>query len=807
MTDINHALVETTRPPLYTAMKYWGKKPHNIWSEYIKTYSPKNGLYLDPFSGGASSIFEAVKLNIPAIAFDLNPLTSFLIEVLSSSFDEKLFAVEVNKIINVVHNDPVYLKFFTTTSRKTPTEKTIIQHAKWEGGKLKAIGVLPTPSEKRSKIKKYMADPDANDNAVVSSMSAINIPYAYPNKPFHNTPTISASFIKAIGGNNFSNLWTKRTLYVLAKIFDEILKNKNEEIKKQLLFGFIQSLHLTTKMCVPRNPKSKRDFSTSWGRPAYMSADRQMEMNPLLHFYGSCIGKQSVSSALKSNKSYLGKTPKIHEVSTSNKDKNKLSGFDIKYGVVDINSIDSFIPENSIDFIMTDPPYGSTIQYLDLSTIWLNWLQLFDKKYIPNYSAEIIVQDGLNNSSVYQKRLTNAFVLLNKILKPEGKLIFTFHSSEIEMWNIFLKAISLSGLKVEKVIHQQNKRTGESNVSNPYGTSASDFYIRCIKSNTPLKNDFDQFKHFVISEAVEIVAKRNEPTPYDFLLTGLLTSVSSGGYDLTTFEQDLKKVLDEQIGVIFKLTDNLMNKAGNLWWFIEPQKYIKYPDRLLNDRVEISILNLLRRKNSVYFDDILAEIFISYPNGLTPDRDLVGKIIKKYATQSQGKWQYKQEFEADFTKHTGALRKLCDIGKKMGYQVFVGKREQPENFEGRQLKEFADLTDLSILNDSDKERIKRLEMIDMLWIQDGVVAYAIEVENSTNFTSGIQRASNLSFSVPKIMVLPDTREKEINKISDPLFKESFNKYNWKYIIYSDLDRLNNLNKIAINDFDIFYKTL
>ena len=25
--DINHALVEDTRPPIYKAMKYWGKKP------------------------------------------------------------------------------------------------------------------------------------------------------------------------------------------------------------------------------------------------------------------------------------------------------------------------------------------------------------------------------------------------------------------------------------------------------------------------------------------------------------------------------------------------------------------------------------------------------------------------------------------------------------------------------------------------------------------------------------------------------------------------------------------------------------
>ena len=37
--DINFSIPEETRPSIYSAMKYWGKKPHNIWSKYIKTYT------------------------------------------------------------------------------------------------------------------------------------------------------------------------------------------------------------------------------------------------------------------------------------------------------------------------------------------------------------------------------------------------------------------------------------------------------------------------------------------------------------------------------------------------------------------------------------------------------------------------------------------------------------------------------------------------------------------------------------------------------------------------------------------------
>ena len=82
--DIDYALVEGKRPPIYTALKYWGKKPHNIWRRYIETYTDPKGVYLDPFSGSAISAFEAFKAGKKAIAFDLNPLTEFIIEVLPS---------------------------------------------------------------------------------------------------------------------------------------------------------------------------------------------------------------------------------------------------------------------------------------------------------------------------------------------------------------------------------------------------------------------------------------------------------------------------------------------------------------------------------------------------------------------------------------------------------------------------------------------------------------------------------------------------------------------------------------------------
>ena len=801
MKDINFALVEETRPPLYTAMKYWGKKPHNIWREYIKAYTPDKGLYLDPFAGSAISAFEAVKAGRKAIAFDLNPLTSFLIETYCSPFDKQSFKQTAWQIIDNIKKDRVYLEYFFAQC-KNCIKKTAVQHFKWNNQELIELGI--TCSDCKSP---YLAQPTAIDKAKSKSMNNIKIKYWHPQDPFYESASFPANFISCIGGNYFYSLWTKRNLYIISKIFNEILKINNKDIKNQLLLGFIKTIHLCSKMCVPRRKSSGRSFSTSWGRSAYICASRQMEMNPLLVFKSSCFGRQSVESSLSSLKNYLSKTPKILHVDKSNKSA-RAKNFDIKYGIVDICSINQFVDDGSIDFILTDPPYGGLVPYLDLSMIWLIWLKKLDPKYQPNFQNEITIKDKRKDMDNYNLKFQKAVKNLYKALSPKGKIVFTFHNKDIKIWNAFLKAIRLAHFKIEKIIHQQNRRTGESNVANPYGTSGADFYIRCVKESPKqkLKNFSEEereFRNRVIDTAKQIIAQRNEPTPYQILFNGILPEISSAGFDIEDFDTNIEKILKNELGRIFKITNKKDNGAGKYWWFETPSKHIKYPDRDLNDRLEWTISYLLRNQQSVSFDAVLGKVFSSYPNGLIPEYKSISEVLKKYAYQSGSMWHYKGlETEKTFTDHTKMLAKLCHIGHKMGFIVYIGKTEQSDQYKGKTLSEYADLSHLKEMDCSAQKR-KRIEMIDMLWIKKGQVKYAIEVENSTKFISGLQRASNLNKNVNKIMVLPNERQSEFLKVRDPLFVKTFKTDNWSYLFYGDVLKLNSsqsLNEKLLNQF-------
>ena len=806
MKDIDYALVEESRPTIYTAMKYWGKKPHNIWREYIKNYTPENGIYLDPFAGSAVSAFEAVKAGIKAIAFDLNPITAFIVEVIASDFSIDKFKNKVQNIILTIESDPIYQQYFFTTCRYCGNKNAVVQNYKWNKDELYEVGIVCNCDAGR-----YINSPIPMEQSIANSLDNIKIDTWYPNKQFHKSESFNANFKRCIGGNNFANLWTKRNLYVLSKIYDLILKEQDDTIKKQLIFGFIQSVHLCTKMSVPRTERGNRPFSTSWGRSAYLCSAKKMEMNPLLVFEGNCLGKQSVESALKNAQTYIGKKPKLLYIDERNK-KNRSKNFDIKYGIIDINTLTDYIDEKSIDFIMTDPPYGGLVQYLDLSSIWLVWLEKYDIRYVPNFSTEITYNRETHTFEAYKIRFQNAIKNLYKVLKDDGKIVFTFHNKEIKIWNTFLNAISLAGFKIEKVIHQQNRRTGESNVANPYGTSASDFYIRCIKQSIT-KNIFrtgnDEFENFVVRKSIQLIAERNEPTPFQILFNGLLVEISQAGFNLEDFDKNIESVLSKYIDKIFTISENGTTKSGNFWWFKNPNEYIKYPNIKLSERVEETIIAFLRRKVTVSLDEVLAEIFIRYPNGLTPDIKSIDFILNKYANRSGGKWIYKNnEIEREFTRHTKILYYLANIGKKMGFKIFIGLREQPEKFNNVELRNSMDIELLESIDGYDNNQLSRIKWIDMLWLdKKNNIKYALEVENSTNFTSGIQRASNLNNNILKIMVIPDERIDEFKKIKDPLFIDSFKSQKWKYLLFSMVESLKSSRKLSETDLYKFLEEI
>jgi adenine-specific DNA methylase len=96
------------------------------------------------------------------------------------------------------------------------------------------------------------------------------------------------------------------------------------------------------------------------------------------------------------------------------------------------------IPESSIDYVVTDPPYYDSVQYSDLSTFFRVWLRRLlpgeaDWRYDPLASA--VSEGDAPGQQKYGQVLGAIWQRCHRALNQEhGRLIFTFHHWDPEAW-------------------------------------------------------------------------------------------------------------------------------------------------------------------------------------------------------------------------------------------------------------------------------------------------------------------------------------------------------------------------------------
>lgn len=106
------------------------------------------------------------------------------------------------------------------------------------------------------------------------------------------------------------------------------------------------------------------------------------------------------------------------------------------------------LPDRSVDFVVTDPPYFDSVQYSDLSHFFRVWLQWFlpkeaDWQFMTVSSA---VAETEAKAEKFRAVLASILRESNRVLRrPHGRLIFTYHHWRAEAWiqlTLALKAAS-----------------------------------------------------------------------------------------------------------------------------------------------------------------------------------------------------------------------------------------------------------------------------------------------------------------------------------------------------------------------------
>ena len=119
------------------------------------------------------------------------------------------------------------------------------------------------------------------------------------------------------------------------------------------------------------------------------------------------------------------------------------------------------LPENSVDFIVTDPPYFDSVQYSDLAAFFRVWLRQFlpgdaGWQYALGGSAVEATTNG--SGADYMAVLSGIFQECRRVLKDNGRFIFTFHHWNPKGWAALTIALQRAGfsLVTRYVVHAEN---------------------------------------------------------------------------------------------------------------------------------------------------------------------------------------------------------------------------------------------------------------------------------------------------------------------------------------------------------------
>ena len=112
--------------------------------------------------------------------------------------------------------------------------------------------------------------------------------------------------------------------------------------------------------------------------------------------------------------------------------------------------------DESVDLVITDPPFGGLLHYSELADFFYVWLRLVLKDKYPDYftadytpkSLEAVAnraREPEDPDGFYQRLLTECWREAGRVLKQSGILTFTFHHSEDEPWVAVLESLFDAG--------------------------------------------------------------------------------------------------------------------------------------------------------------------------------------------------------------------------------------------------------------------------------------------------------------------------------------------------------------------------
>lgn len=534
---------EGKNDPIYNAHSYHTKVPHKAIMRYILHYTEPGDIVFDGFCGtGMTGVAGALCAELGSkrtplvkgasrgerkvILSDLSPIASFISSSLLRPVSRARFDEEVQRICGEIEDD--YGHLYTTNhngwkvrDRKTVEHKTyshrggrkgqveftiysdaircpecsdettyydvavdeesdslfdeircpscdsVVPEGRWEkvftstydpvlNEAIKIAKIVPVIINYTVGTTRYEKLVDSDDIAAIQEAEKLLGQISLPSVEL--IPGKETQRNSRIGITHIHHFFTAREHLFVALLLKKIKSVKDSSIRFLLLFALTSSLPYASRM---RRFRADRKGGGPLSGTLYVS---------------SLITPPHVLRTFERNAKTIGNSLST-PVSLS------------RGQVISTQSADCLrnMPDNSIDYIFTDPPFGHNFDYSELNFFWEAFLGVFT-----NQTPEAIVSTSQKKGvEEYRHLMESCFREYYRVLKPGRWITVEFSNTKASVWNAIQTALEHCGFVVANVASLDKKQRSFKAVMTPTAVK-QDLIISAYKPNGGLEERFDK---------------------------------------------------------------------------------------------------------------------------------------------------------------------------------------------------------------------------------------------------------------------------------------------------------------------------
>ena len=439
----------------YLAHSYHTKVPPEAIEPFIRYHTEPGDVVLDPFCGSGMTGVAAALSGRNAILNDLSPAAIHLAwnhtrpcepQALADGFAavEARVAQRLNALYQTVHVDGtpgrIHWTLWSTrhrcpdcrhefllweamdrkSGRMGPTIDCPDCANKLKRSSLESLGSEPAwiayATESGKRVEKA---PDPDDLRRALSFRREDITAWYPETPLAADREMyirCALQLKDIGST--TDFYTARNLEALALLWQEVMAVRNDRIRRALAFAFTNTAWHGTRM---------RRFNARGGHRPLTGTLYIPQLSSEVNVLEVMRNKiKQLQRYYRSYRPHPGTEPPLVLLGSA----------------TDLDGI----PQGSVDYVFTDPPFGSNIFYADCNLIWESWLgRLTDSTQEAVVNRSLPPGRGGKSLATYADLMSDAMREISRVLKPGGWATVVFHNTDRDIWQAIRDAANGAG--------------------------------------------------------------------------------------------------------------------------------------------------------------------------------------------------------------------------------------------------------------------------------------------------------------------------------------------------------------------------